>query len=178
MAPIKVKGYEFDAVSIRDSHDRRAVQIKNKIIGSLGRIGLTEDDIDVPLESGAFRFAPAGVTWYIEGHRLHYSFQSKKFVENLYVVSKVIELEVNALLEGTKNLDEFIRDFSEDKDVQEQRLKARELLGVSKESLDFEDIDAKYKALARKYHPDMPEGSVEKFKEINNAHKILKRELQ
>jgi len=27
-------------------------------------------------------------------------------------------------------------------------------------------------------HPDMPNGNVEKFKEINKAHKILKRELE
>ncbi|MBS3114183.1 hypothetical protein J4448_03705 [Candidatus Woesearchaeota archaeon] len=32
--------------------------------------------------------------------------------------------------------------------------------------------------MAKKYHPDMPEGNVDKFKEINRAHKILRRELQ
>jgi len=32
--------------------------------------------------------------------------------------------------------------------------------------------------LAKKYHPDMSEENVDKFKEINRAHKILRRELQ
>ena len=40
------------------------------------------------------------------------------------------------------------------------------------------EIDVKYKELAKKHHPDMPSGNLEKFKEINNAHKTLKKELQ
>jgi len=31
--------------------------------------------------------------------------------------------------------------------------------------------------LAKETHPDMPDGDTEKFKMINRAHKILKREL-
>jgi DnaJ-class molecular chaperone len=34
-----------------------------------------------------------------------------------------------------------------------------------------------YKSLSRKYHPDMDLGDEKKFKEINDAHKILKKEL-
>ena len=44
--------------------------------------------------------------------------------------------------------------------------------------VDTTEIDKKYKVLAMKYHPDMPDGNLEKFKAINNAHKMLKRELE
>ena len=59
----------------------------------------------------------------------------------------------------------------------EDRAKARETLGIEKDALDMEAINKKYKEMARQAHPDMEGGCVEKFKEINNAHKILKREL-
>ncbi|MBI1968917.1 J domain-containing protein [Candidatus Woesearchaeota archaeon] len=56
------------------------------------------------------------------------------------------------------------------------RKEAREILGIAPDVLDMNEIDKKYKELAKKYHPDMPGGDAEMFKKINNAHKILKRE--
>lgn len=179
MAIIKVKGYGINAISIRDSFDRRALQYKNRIIATLRKIGLTEDDIEIELEAVAVKNAPASASWYLGGHYLHYSYKSaKKYVENLYIVFKVIELEVNALLAEQKTPEEFISEFSEDKDVGDKRKEAREILGVAPDALDMNNINLKYKALAKKYHPDMPGGNTEKFKEINHAHKILRRELQ
>lgn len=46
-------------------------------------------------------------------------------------------------------------------------------LGIKKDSDDKEIKDA-YKKLAKKYHPDTEGGSEEKFKEINEAHEVLK----
>ena len=179
MAIIKVKGYDIDAVHIRDSFDRRALQYKNRIIATLRKIGLSEDDIEIELEAVAVKNAPASASWCMDGHYLHYSYKAaKKYVENLYIVFKVIELEVNALLAEQKTPEEFISDFSEDEDVDDKRKEARAILGVAPDILDLGYIDLKYRALAKKYHPDMPEGNTEKFKEINHAHKILRRELQ
>ena len=176
MAKIKLKGYEITIPTIRDSYDRRAMQYKNNIIEALKKIGLTEDDINIKPEPSAFRFAPAFVSWYIDGHHLYYSYKiARKYVENLYIVSKVLELEVNSLLTGQKSREEFIGDFSEEHDVEEKRKKARTVLGVEHDVTDISVIDAKYKDLAKKNHPDMPGGDTEKFKVINNAHKILKR---
>ena len=179
MAKIKIKGHEFDAIGVRDSFQRKAVQFRNKIIGTLSNIGLTEDDADIPIDTLAIKKAPAFASWYFNGYKLHYSYQGgNKFVDNLYVVFKVIELEVGELLNEKKTVDEFIREFSEDDDVEAQRKEARETLGVSHDTLDLELIDKKFKALAKEHHPDMPNGDLGKFKAINRAHKILKRELQ
>jgi hypothetical protein len=179
MAIINVKGYEFNAITIKDSYGRRAQQFKNNIITSLRALGLTEDDVEVELERVAIKRVPASATWYVEGMRLHYSYKAcEKYVENLYVVSKIIEFEVNAILEDKKTIEQFITDFTEEEDIEEERKKARELLGVDEDSLDFEQMSKNYKKLAKELHPDMPTGNTEKFKAINRAHKMLKRELE
>jgi hypothetical protein len=178
MAKITMKGYEFEAVTVKDSFHRRAVQYQNKIISALKQLGLTEDDMDIPLEPMAIKRVPASASWYFEGYHLHMSYPSgAKYVDNLYVVMKVIELEVEQLIAGTKTPEQFILDFSEDKDVAEQRQEARKLLGLDENELDVAVIDKKYKDMAKELHPDMPNGDLAKFKAINRAHKILKREL-
>jgi len=179
MPQIKVKGYEFNSILIRDSYSRRAQKFKNNIIASLRLIGLTEDDVELELERIAIKNVPASVSWYVEGFHLHYSYNGcTKYVENLYVVSKVIEFEVESLLDGKKTVDEFIKDFREEHDIVEERLKARELIGVEPDSVDLDLINKKYKRLSKDCHPDMPNGNVDKFKELNKAHKVLKRELE
>jgi len=179
MVKLTVKGHEFSMFQVRDSYTRRAVQFKNNILESLRKIGLTEDDIEVPLEVFALKKAPASASWYIDGHHLYYSYNlSLKFVENLYVVSKVIELEVEALLQEKITMEEFIAKFSEDHDIESKRKQAREVLGLDPHIMDLELINKTYRDLAKEHHPDMPLGNTERFKEINNAHKLLKRELE
>jgi len=179
MTKLKIKGHEFDAVIARDSFHRRAVKYSNKIIETLRKIGLTEDDVDVPVEAAAMKKSPSSATWYLEGYRLHYSYgAADKFVDNLYVVFKVIDLEVAALLNEERNIDDFISEFSEDKDVKKQREEARDVLGIGHDVTDMGLIDKKYKELAKQHHPDMQDGNIDNFKAINRAHKILRRELQ
>ncbi|PIU50158.1 MAG: cytochrome C biogenesis protein, partial [Desulfobacterales bacterium CG07_land_8_20_14_0_80_52_14] len=50
-----------------------------------------------------------------------------------------------------------------------------ETLGVS-QNASQEEIQRAYRKLARKYHPDINKGagSEDKFKEINEAHEVLK----
>lgn len=179
MAKIKAKGYEFEAFPVKDSFNRRATQFRNNIANTLRKIGLTEDDIDIPLEVSAIKKSPASASWYMEGHHLYYSYgSSDKFVDNLYAVSKVIELEVEEMFNEKKTLQEFIGKFSEDKDIENKRKDARKTLGLSEDASDLEIINGKYKTLAKEHHPDMPSGDLEKFKTINNAHKTLRRELE
>ena len=179
MAKIKAKGHEFEAFHVRDSFNRRVIQFRNNITHTLRKIGLTEDDIEIPLGQSAIKKAPASASWYIGGHHLYYSYgTSNKFVDNLYAVSKVIELEVEDLLNERKTLQEFIGEFTEDKDIENKRKDARKILGLSDDTSDLEIINDKYKILAKEHHPDMSNGDSEKFKTINNAHKTLKRELE
>ena len=49
MANLKIKGYEFNAFIAKDSFDRRAILFRNNILEYLGKLGLTEDDIDIKI---------------------------------------------------------------------------------------------------------------------------------
>lgn len=178
MVKIKIKGHEFEAITIRDSFSRRAQQYVNNIITSLKRLDLTADDVEIEIEPNGMKKSPASATWYYDGHRLHYSHNSmSKYVENMYVVFKVIDLAVTDLVEGRITKEEFVIEFTEDKDVTKKRKEARTTLGLESNVDDMAIIDKAYKELAKKHHPDTDGGDTEKFKEINNAHKILKREL-
>jgi hypothetical protein len=179
MATIKVKGHEFESITIRDSHSRKALQFKNKIIQLLGKLGLTQDDIDVNLEPLAMKKVPAAASWYFDGHHMYYSYSAgRSYVENIAVVHKVIELLVDDLINGVITKEEFAAEFKEDHDIEEKRKAARELIGVPHDSTDMALINKKYKDLAKEHHPDREGGNTDKFKEINHAHKLLKRELE
>ncbi len=179
MVTTKAKGHEFETPLTKDSFSRRAIQFRNTIIHTLKKIGLAETQVDIPLEAFALKKAPAYAEWYFNGHYMYYSYSSlDRFIDNLYVVSKVIALEVDALIHGQKSEDKFISTFSEDADIEEQRKEARAVLGLSQDIKDLGQINTRYKTLAREHHPDKPTGDTEKFKAINRAHKTLKRELE
>lgn len=175
---VKIKGHEIGSVVVKDASNRRAIQFKNNIIKVLKKIGVIEDDINIPLERIAIKKAKASVTWYISDHRMHYSHNlQNKYVENLYVLFKVIETEANLVLSGQNTLRNFISEFKEDSDVYDKRKEAREFFDCDHDEHDFEIINKKYKVMAKELHPDMSTGDTEKFKQLNIAHKILKREL-
>ncbi len=175
---VNIKGYELKEITIRDSYDRRAVQFKNKIISYLKVFDLTDDDIEIPLEKVSMKKAQASVSWYMWDEHLFYSYNgASKFVENLGMVAQVIEHFISLYADEKITKEEFLEIFVEDKDIIEQRKKARTVLGVEEDSIDFETMHKNYKKLSKEHHPDMPGGSTEKFKEINKAHKMLKREL-
>lgn len=179
MTKVTIKGKEFHIIPVKDSYMRRATQYRNNIITILKKIGLSEDYIDIKLENAAMKKIPAKASWYIEGHHLYYSYNgANNYAENLYVVFKVIENEIIALINEDKAIEDFIFEFSEEHDVDEERKKARELLGLSHDTRDLDEINKAYKNMAKDLHPDMPGGDTEKFKELNKAHKVLKRELQ
>jgi hypothetical protein len=175
---VRIKGHEIKPVLVTSSYDRRALQYKNKIIATLRQIGLTEDDVEIPLERIAIKKTEASVTFWFNNDQLYYSYsRGLKFVDNLYMVLRLIEIEVSELLSGSKSKQDFCLVFSEDEDVVEQRKEARELLGVSSDCVDLDEINNKYKILAKNAHPDMPNGNHELFQKLNKAHKLLKREL-
>ncbi|OGF31153.1 hypothetical protein A2300_03930 [Candidatus Falkowbacteria bacterium RIFOXYB2_FULL_35_7] len=176
MASIKVRGYELPVFDMKQASSRKALQLKNTIINNLKKLNVHEDFITVKEEAIVIKRAPASVSWYMDGQNLYYSYTIHNFIQNLYIVSSIIELEVNAVLSGEKSRDECVNGFMEDKEIEVHRKKARELLGVSKDCYDFDLISKKYKDLSKTHHPDMG-GDLEMFQSINNAHKMLKREL-
>ncbi len=178
MAILTIKGYEFNARVIKDSFTRRSQKFYNNIINTLHSIGVTEDDLFMELEPAAMKKFPAKATWYLDGYRLHYSYNAgNNYAENLFVVSKIIEFEVKQILMEERTVEQFIFDFSESDEVEEERKEARKFLGVDEDCLDLALITKKYKDLAKIAHPDMSTGDTEQFKLLNRAHKILKREL-
>lgn len=175
---VRIKGYDFKEIKIRDSYNRRALQFKNKIINLLKNFGLNEDQVDIPLETNSLKKAQAQVSWYLWDHHLFYSYNnSGKYVENIAMVAQVIEYFISLLSEEKITSEEFIQEFQEDSDILEQRKKARETLGVEENELDFEKMHKNYKQLSKAHHPDMANGDTERFKEINNAHKVLRKEM-
>ena len=174
---IRVKGHAIEKPAITTAYCRRALQFKNNIVSLLEGIGV-ESRIDVPITQVPIAKAKAEATWYFLGYRMYCSYNLQgRFVDNLYVLSKLIELEVDMLITGEKTVDEFVSVFREEDDVEDKRKEAREFLGLDSNVEDVCVINAKYKQMAKEFHPDMPTGDTEKFKQLNNAHKILQREL-
>ncbi|MDP2628344.1 MAG: J domain-containing protein, partial [Nanoarchaeota archaeon] len=91
---------------------------------------------------------------------------------------QVLKIEVKRLVSGEITADQFKNEFLEDDELDEKLVEARKTLGVHEGEKDFELISKKYKDLAKKHHPDMPDGDHEEFQKINAAHKLIKKELQ
>ncbi len=179
MAKIRVRELEFNLPEIRDSYDRRAILFKNNIIESLKKIGLQDYQSEIELPGNARIAAPASASWYFEGYFMHYSCNSQaKYIENLFIVSKVIELKVKELVEKHTTFQDFISYFTEEKDIAKTRKSARSDLGLPEDCRDMALITKTYKQLAKQHHPDANDGSDAEFKKINNAYQILRRELE
>lgn len=175
---IKIKGHEIEEPNFKNSFDRRAIQIQNSIMSTLKLLGVDRDNAEMHMEKIAQRKFPASVSWYFEGRNLKYSYSlMPRFIDNLYIIDKILKIEVERLLSDEITLDQFQREFSEDDDLSDQLAEARKTLGVEADETDFEVISKKYKNLARKHHPDMSEGNHEMFQKINAAHKLIKKEL-
>lgn len=175
---LKVKGYELEEPVFRDSFDRRAVKVQNSIFATLKQLNIDREDARVPMEKMSRKKAKASVSFWFEGRNLKYAYsQMPRFIDNLYVVDKILEIYVNQLFEKEITLDQFQREFSDDDKIDEKLAEARKTLGVEEDEADFELISKNYKSLAKEHHPDMG-GNHEMFQKINAAHKMIKKELE
>jgi len=179
MVQINIKNKDYNISLTKDSFNRRATQYTNKIIEKFKSIGLKEDDLNISEERAPIRNLPASISWWIDGYHCHFSHaKQNKYVDNLLVVSKIIEDYINKFIQEEITLTEFIETFKEKDDVTTKRKEARDFFDLEETHTDFESINKKYKLLSKKLHPDMPTGNIDKFKELNEHHKILKRELE
>lgn len=179
MKPITVREHEIKPLNPKGASQRKIVQVTNAITSTLARIGVHEDDVEVQTERVAIKRCPAEVSFWVEHEHCHYSYHAcTTFIENLWVVYKVLEAEVKRVETNDWTVEEFAYSFAEKTDVTEQRREAREIIGVSEDCFDMALIKKKYKVLAKQHHPDMPNGDHEQFQKINRAHKILQKELE
>ena len=175
---LKVKGYELEEPAFRDSFDRRAVKVQNSIYATLKQLNIERDDARIPMEKMARMKSKASVAFWFEGRNLKYTYSlMPRFIDNLYVVDKILTVFVDQLFEKEITLDQFQREFSDDDKIDEKLAEARKALGVDEDETDFELISKNYKSLAKKHHPDMG-GDHKEFQKINAAHKMMKKELE
>ena len=105
---LTIKGFEIQEYKLQGSANRRAVMYKNTIVATLKKVGVPEDDIEIDLIPIAIQRKPAAVAWYFEDTHLYFSYTKFNFIGNIYVISKVLEKYVEALLNGERSANDFI----------------------------------------------------------------------
>jgi hypothetical protein len=180
MSTVSVKGHEIEIKITKSNYDRKAVLFANNIIEELKKLNITRDDIEIKTNILGNKNIPATIEFWAQGHYMRFSYSmAKRFIDNLYVIQKVIEIEVNEVLIGKKEMLEFFHTFSEDtksKDISKELKIAKQELGLDENENDIDKINVEYKKLARKHHPDMG-GNLEEFQKINKAHKLIKKQM-
>ncbi len=179
MVNIQLKGNSFNVTFAGRSSSRHATQFRNQIIATLKQVGVPSHHIKIEEDVFPLLKRGAEVYWYINERNCYYSYNRQdKYVDNLQVIAKLIEQEVAKLILEEKTMDEFVHDFKEEDDLEEKRKEARLLLNVPENEKNLEIIDKHFKSMAKEAHPDMPTGNTERFKQLNEAHKLLKKELE
>jgi hypothetical protein len=180
MESFLVKGYSIESKVTKSAYDRKAVLFANTIVEELRKLGIPRDDIEIKTNILGNKNVPALLEFWTQGRYLRFSFSlTKRFIDNLYIISQLVKLEVQDVLEEKKTIQEFLEDFSESSSSKKLALElreAKELLGLDEKESNVELINQEYKKLARKHHPDAG-GDVEEFKKINKAHKLIKKEM-
>lgn len=179
MPEITIKNRDYKINLTKDSFNRRTIQYYNSILAQFKRLGISNDDVNITEERVTIKRAPAEVSWWINETHCNFSYNKMtKFVDNLLVVLKVVERHIDEVENGETSIEEFIETFKEKHDVSEERANARKFFDLEDNHIDLDTVNKKYKLLAKTLHPDMPEGNIDKFKELNKHHKTLKRELE
>lgn len=180
MEEVSVKGHLIKVKVTKTGSDRKAVLFANNIVEELRKLNITRDDIEIKTNVLGSKNIPAVIEFWSQGHYCRFSYSiTKRFIDNLYVIMKLIELEVNEVLLGKKELVQFLQSFSEDgkrKEIKKDLINAKKILGLDENEVDIEIIDKAYKKLARSHHPDLG-GSLEEFQQVNKAHKLIKKEM-
>ena len=86
MEKLKVKGHFVNFIPTRASHNRKALQFKNKLINELIKLGTKRDDVEVEFNGFCGREDKACVTWYFDGHKLYYEVAYKNHLLITYLL--------------------------------------------------------------------------------------------
>lgn len=181
MNTVSVKGHEISVKVTKSAYDRKAVLFANNIIDELKKLNIIRDDIKIETNVLGNRNVPATIEFWAQGHYSRFSYSmTKRFIDNMYVIMKLVEIEVELVLSGKKQMSEFFHVFAADSDRKEIRKdleNAKKTLGLSDDEKNLEVINKAYKELAKVHHPDAPNGDLEEFKKVNKAHKLIKKEM-
>lgn len=88
MEKVKIKGHDITFIPAKDNFNRRALQYKNKLISSLGELGVKRDQVDLELDGYCGRDSKASVTWFFEGHRMYYEVAT----QTRYIITLSLQL--------------------------------------------------------------------------------------
>ena len=180
MTVLSVKGHEIELKVTKTAYQRKVVQFANNIVEDLKLLGIPRDNIQIEINIIGNKQEPAVLEFWAEGYYMRFSYQlAKRFVDNMYIISKLINLEVKEVLEGKKSFEEFLHTFQEQNNTKETKKELKEaklILGLSDDEKDIDVINQAYKKLARSHHPDAG-GDLAEFQKINKAHKLIKKEM-
>ena len=123
--------------------------------------GLNVDQIELSIRKDAVWDRPS---WPLKGHPNNILGQLKEYFNNDY-----------NLFENEVDLQNFLKNKIKDEKLTNEEYKSLEILGLIL-PISLVDIKKKYKKLVKIFHPDVNDNNKEaekKFKEINEAYKIL-----
>lgn len=179
MSTKTIRGYSVQHKPISLSNSKRtAVQLRNKIIANLKKIGIEADEDDVPEERLPIRKGSAYISWYGMGYYCFVAYNgNSRYIDNLAVISKLIEYEIGLVQEQEQSLQDFLEKYQENEDIIKRREEAYGLMELD-DDFCYEDLNSRYRKLSKTMHPDASGGDEEKFKKLNEAHKIIIKELR
>lgn len=180
METLLVKGHTIKIKVTKSAYDRKAVLFANNIVESLKKLKIPRDDVSIETRIQGNKNEPAVLEFWTQGHYLRFSFsRTKRFIDNLYIIKELIRIEVDEVISGKKSMHEFIETFTETsnrKEISKELKKAKETLGLLEDEKDLDKITLAYRTLAKKHHPDAG-GEMAEFQKINQAHKLIKKEM-
>lgn len=166
-------------ISVPRCHSRKTpASFYRLIYDSFSKIGIEEKYIAIeePKKHGYGMTMDNSVriTWYVNGSKHHYVSKSQpSVVDNLSVVSKVIEMDCYAIRNGLKSFGMVMNQYL----LEQHSIRTpRQVLGIDDTMSDKDYIKFKYTQLIKQHHPDAG-GDAERFKEVQAAYEALKKEL-
>ena len=177
---VMINGKKVTIKPTKSRFTKTAFQMSQEIYSALQKIGITKEFVDLtlcrnPLKSGE----PAQISWRVNDKDFYFQCNKQdRYVDNLGVITKVIEQESYAIRNGLKTftqvMNQFVIGFEEGG---EKILSPREIIGVDSKCNDLEYIKFKFKQKAKELHPDNG-GNVNLFQKLNLSMEILEKELE
>ena len=159
---------------------KSAFTISQEILHNLSKIGIKPNYVTLSIPRNPLKpKEPAEVGWVVNGEDHYFKCSTQdNYRDNLGVIGNVIHQEVYAIKNGMKSFGQVMNQFRLGYDeTGEKIVSPREVLGIPLDIKDIDYITYKYKRKAKELHPDSG-GDAEKFKELSEAYKKLKEELE